>query len=201
MLGGKLPLTDPLNKDPKFGKALVRDILNLKRTYSSFDFGGWHFVMLDSIFPIMTDGNHDWIAKLDDEQFEWMKSDLANLPKETPVIVGSHVPIAQASHLLRQEPTPEGTYTTSPRNMMTDARRIIDLFRKHPNVKVCFSGHTHVRDFLKLENATYINAGSVCGSQWRVENQSLDRPGYSIVRLHQDGTFDYDYENYGWKWA
>ncbi len=199
--GMRRPTGDAIYKDPMFGKKLGQDGMGLDKLYYSFDQGNWHFVMLDVVDPVAGEKRGDWIARLGDEQHEWLANDLAKTPADRSVVVCSHVPILQVTSMASAKPTEDGQYVMGPKNMMSDARRIIDLFEKHPNVKVCFSGHTHNRDRVSLGHTTYINAGSVCGSQWRVSEQSPSRPGYSIVTLHPDGNFDYQYENYGWRKA
>lgn len=198
MWGIRMEKGHPVYKDPMFGKKLGQERAGMEKLYYSFDHGNWHFVMLDSVSPFRTDEGGDWVGKLGDEQFEWLKRDLEATPADRYVVVGSHVPILQVTSMGNIQPTERGTYEIGPKGMMTDARQIIDLFRKHPNVRLCLSGHTHGNDRVTLKGTTYINAGSVCGGKWRLD-QKGDRMGYSIVTLHRDGTFDYAYENYGWK--
>jgi 3',5'-cyclic AMP phosphodiesterase CpdA len=198
MWGIRMDKGHPVYEDPMFGKKLGQERIGMEKLYYSFDHGNWHFVMLDSVSPFRTEEGGDWVGKLDEEQFEWLKQDLKNTPADRYVVVGSHIPILQVTSMGNIEPNERGAYEIGPKGMMTDARQIIDLFRKHPNVKLCLSGHTHGNDRVTLKDTTYINAGSVCGGKWRLD-QNGDRMGYSIVTLHPDGKFDYAYENYGWE--
>lgn len=183
--------------DPLYGKKMALDNLGMEKTYYSFDQGGWHFIMLDSIHPTKTDAM--WIARLDDEQFEWLKNDLAATPADRPVVVCSHMPIIQVCSMRTMKPNEDNNYEFGPTSMMTDARRIIDLFAKHPNVKLCYSGHVHSLDRIELMGVTYICGGAVCGAKWNELGRYAPQPGYSVATLHPDGKFESNFHSYGWK--
>ena len=192
-----LEAADPARKDPMYGKQLGMAALGLEKPYYSFDHGGWHFIMLDSVQPNGIPGPPGWTAKLDDEQFHWLKKDLASIPEKIPVAVYSHMPIVSMAPMIHQKPDKEGVYRFGPHGVMGDARRIIDLFAKHPNVKICFSGHLHLQDRVEISGVTYICDGSVCGQWWRGDHLNCP-PGYSITTFRPDGTFDHKYSTYGW---
>src|SRR5690606_33688975 len=99
--GTRYPINDPAKSDPKWGKGLVREQLELETTYSSVDAGAWHIIMLDSISPFTDggDGKYNWIAKLDEEQFHWLDNQLAAVPADKPVLIGSHIPIVQMTSM------------------------------------------------------------------------------------------------------
>lgn len=200
--GTRYPINDPASKDPNWGKGLAREQLELEKTYSSVDAGAWQVIMLDSISPFTDggDGKYNWIAKLDQEQLTWLDKQLAALPADKPVLIGSHIPIIQMTSMANLKPEEDGSYSLGPKNMHADARELIDLFNRHRDrVKLCLSGHTHYNSLVDLNGVSYFNAGSVCGVQWQHMDQRPDRPGYTIVKLYPDGRFEYDYENYGWK--
>ena len=75
--------------DPHYAKKMFEDRIGA-RTYSSFDRKGYHFIILDSIFP--TD-DRQWEGRVDDAQLQWLASDLKSLPAATPILVISHVPL------------------------------------------------------------------------------------------------------------
>ncbi len=56
-------------------------------TYRSFDYGGYHFVLLDT----SVEGQPD--AVLSRAQIRWLEQDLARISPESPVIVFSHHPL------------------------------------------------------------------------------------------------------------
>ncbi len=187
----------PAKKDPMYGNGLAMDYLGMEKPYYSFDHGDWHFIALDSIFPTGEDKNAGWTAKLDDEQFRWLAADLAATPADRPVAVYSHVSILTVTSMLKQKPGENG-YNFGPQAMMEDARRIIDLFAKHPNVKLCLSGHRHLLDRIELGGVTYICDGAVSGEWWKGPRMKCP-PGYSLLTFKPDGSFDYKYTGYDWK--
>lgn len=180
--------------EPKFGKAWACDELELERPYYSFDQAGWHFVVLDSTFP--TNGN-SYTARLDDAQFEWLQGDLAATPKETPVLVVSHIPIISICSMFDGENEKTGDWVIPGSWVHIDARRIKDLFRKHPNVKICISGHEHLLDEVVYNGVHYFCNGAVCAAWWAGDYQEVTY-GYTLVDLYEDGTFENRYVPYGW---
>lgn len=181
--------------EPKFGKAWACEALELERPYYSFDKGGWHFIMLDSIQTGEGDG---YTGRLDDPQFEWLQGDLASTPAKTPVMVVSHIPIIAACAYFDGQNERTGTWMVPAALMHSDARRIKDLFRKHPNVKLCVSGHEHLLDEVVYNGVTYACNGAVCGSWWNGDYQECTY-GYAQIDLFDDGSFTNRYVPYGWK--
>ena len=82
--------------------------------------------------------------------------------------------------------------------MHIDARRIKNLFNKHQNVKLCLSGHEHLVDQVSYNNVTYCCNGAVSGAWWK-GNYHECAPGYGVVDLYEDGSFNNQYVLYGWQ--
>jgi 3',5'-cyclic-AMP phosphodiesterase len=62
-----------------------------------------------------------------------------------------------------------------------DARRIVELFHQHKNVKLCLSGHIHLFDRVLYNGVTYICDGAVCGRWWARQLPS-DAPRLGLGR-------------------
>jgi 3',5'-cyclic AMP phosphodiesterase CpdA len=183
--------------EPDWGKKWAMDLLGLSRRYRSSDRAGWHFVVLDSTHP--RDGDeHGYTAKLDDEQFDWFAKDLGATDPKTPVLVLSHIPILCTCAFLDGKNEKTGDWQVPGAWMHIDARRIKDLFVKHPNVKLCLSGHVHLWDRCEYNGVTYVCNGAVCGGWWKGSYQETPE-GYGLVDLYTDGTFDVEYVRFGWK--
>ncbi|HVU57851.1 MAG TPA: metallophosphoesterase [Puia sp.] len=182
--------------DPLYGKKYALEKMRLDKEYRSFDKGGWHFIVLDSIHP-KQDGSW-YTIRLDDEQFAWLENDLATTPADHPVVIVSHAPILSAAVLAvdKQVKDEEG-YVLGGGNMHTDAGRIIGLFDKHPNVRLCLSGHIHLNEQVTYNGVTYISNGAVSGNWWNGKHFRTDN-GYAMVDLYDDGSFDNEYFSYGW---
>jgi 3',5'-cyclic AMP phosphodiesterase CpdA len=152
---------------------------------------GWKLIMLDSTH---LDIDSTWyIGKLGDRQFQWLEAELNNTPAEMPVIVMSHIPILTA--LLMVEDNVVNRWEMLGGDMHTDTAKIINLFYKHKNVKLCVSGHLHMRDKVVYNDITFLCNGAVSGAWWNgIRRETY--PGYAMIDLYSDGTFDERYVVY-----
>ena len=177
--------------DTFYGKKYSMEKLNLVKPYYSFIQNGWKFIVLDSVH---LDIDHTWyIGKLGDEQFNWLESELKTTNPEMPVLVMSHIPILTA--LLMIEDDIVNKWTMLGGDMHTDTSKIISLFYKHPNVKLCLSGHLHMKDKVVYNGVTYLCNGAVSGAWWN-GNRRETAPGYGLIDLFADGSFEEKYVNY-----
>jgi 3',5'-cyclic AMP phosphodiesterase CpdA len=177
-----------------YGKKWAAEALRFERAYRSIDRGGWHIVFLDSVFP----NGDGYLGKLDDEQFEWLAGDLASVNPQTPVLVGSHIPILSVAVLYFGGKDQRDKNEVNPSLMHIDAGRIHKLFLKHRNVKLCISGHLHLVDRCEYDGVTYMCNGAVSGNWWKGRHHECVE-GYAILDLNEDGTFERRYVTYGWK--
>lgn len=178
-----------------WGKKWALEQFGVSSHYRSFDKAGWHFVILDSIQPF---GKSDYTARLGEEQMSWLKADLAQIDPKTPVIVVSHIPIFAGSVLLTSKPDKDGNRSVGHSLMHADANQLRELFFANKNVKLCLSGHIHLRDRFEYDGVTYICDGAVSGAWWKGANRNTPE-GYAVVDLYNDGTFENQYVTYGWK--
>jgi 3',5'-cyclic AMP phosphodiesterase CpdA len=182
--------------EPGWGKAMAMEQLGLARPYHAFDRGAWKFIMLDSVQP---SAEGIWETRLDEAQFAWLENELKSTSK--PVLIASHIPIVSPSTLLdsgRISGTPEYP-ALSPRRTHMDVKKLGALFRQHPNVKLCVSGHLHQIDRADFLGVTYITNPAVCGDWWQGLHRGLFGEMYTVLDLHPDGTFDFEYVDYGWE--
>jgi 3',5'-cyclic AMP phosphodiesterase CpdA len=184
---------DQYAADPGYGKAWACNVLGLEKPYRSFDRAGWKFIVLDSTFR----AGDGYTARLDDEQFDWLASTLQTAPKETPVLIVSHIPILGVGPYLDGDNEKSGDWRVPGAWMHIDARRIKDLFLKHPNVRLCLSGHVHLVDHVIYNGVSYCCSGAVCAGWWGGDYQECTG-GYSLVDLYEDGSFEFAYVPFGW---
>jgi Icc protein len=182
--------------EPLYGKKWAMQMFGVSSPYRSFDRAGWHFMVLDSVFP---HGN-GYEGRLDEQQFAWLEAELKETPPGTPVLLLSHIPILSAAVFFDGECEKSGDWVIPSSYVHIDARRIKDLFYKHRNVKLCLSGHLHLVDRVDYLGVTYLCNGAVSGGWWEGAHQECE-PGYALVALYEDGTFDREYVTYGWKAA
>lgn len=167
--------------------------LGLESPYRTFVKGGWRFIVLDSTFP----SGNGYTARLDDEQFEWLGQTLRDSDPKQPVLIVSHIPILAACAYFDGDNEKSGNWVVPGAWMHIDARRIKDLFFKHPNVKAAISGHIHLIDRVEYLGVSYLCNGAVCGGWWKGNYQECE-PGYALVDLFDDGTVESRYVAFGW---
>lgn len=179
-------LTDKSVKDdPLYGKSWALQKLELKKRYYSFDHKGWKFICLDS--PYYTGTNHAYTAKLDEEQFAWLESELKSTDVDTPICIVSHIPVLAASVFFDGDNAKTGDWNIPGAWMHIDASRIKDLFYKHKNVRAALSGHVHLADKTEYLSVNYHCNGAVCGGWWKGAYQEFE-PAYAVVDFFSDGS-------------
>lgn len=188
--GGKDPTADVPATKAGFG--LMTEVLGMPAPYYSFDQGGWHFISLNSM------ANWPKYGTLTDEHFEWLKSDLKKTPKDMPVLVISHLPIISVTSSLYGDSCRKGNDNVVPGVWQhADCWAISEVFRRHPNVKLCLSGHMHTCDRCEYRGVWYVCGGAVSGAWWAGAEYGFV-PMYGRIDLFADGTFDYRFTDYGW---
>lgn len=180
-------------REPERGKKWPCDALGLAKPYRAFDRAGWRFIVLDSTFP----RGEDYVARLDDEQYEWLVAEIA-ASKGKPVIVVSHIPILAACAYLDGDNEKDGDWKVPGAWMHIDARKIVKMFHKAGNVKLAISGHIHLVDRVDYLGTTYFCNGAVCGGWWNGNYQECE-PGYALVNLYENGEYECEYVTTGWK--
>ena len=183
-------------QEPGYGKKWALDALGLAKPFRSFDRGGWHFVIIDSVASD-ADG---YLGRLDEEQHDWLRRDLAGVAVSVPIVIVSHIPIFAACVLddAKSDAEKARGFKVPGSWMMIDSRKVRELLRQHPNVRLCLSGHIHQLDRVDFEGISYICDGAVSGAWWKGVNDHCPE-GYGVVDLFPDGTFSHQYHTYGWK--
>ena len=181
--------------DPLYSKGLFMDRLRLPRLFYSFDFKGWHFVILDDI---ALQEDHHYFGKLFDEELAFLQADLAS-HQATPTVVCCHIPLLSnlpLGLLLAQEkptpPVPPG------RNLVcSNGTAALQNFAGH-NVRAVLSGHLHFLEKIDLNGIRFVNSGAVCGNYWKGPMRGCVE-GFGVVDLGADGSVAFDYRDFGWK--
>jgi Icc protein len=172
--------------DPAYGKKMYQD--RLGQTYYSFDYKGYHFVVLDSIQPT---ADRLWEARVDDGQLHWLRDDLKSLPPGAPVIGVIHCPLVTAFATYAQIVTEGRKYNTM---TVANAPEVLEIF-EGANVLAVLQGHTHVNEVVDYKKTQYITSGAVCGNWWH--GPRLGTPeGFTVVSL-REGKIITRYETYG----
>jgi Icc protein len=178
-----------------YGKRWVCDEFGRALPYTSFDRGGWHIVLLDSVFP----HEQSYIGRIDDAQWDWLERDLAAVHPATPVVIFTHIPILSATPLAVAGPAaPEAAGIQVPgARIHVDGDRFQTLFAARRNIKACVSGHMHLVEQIDFHGVRYLCNGAVSAGWWKGKNRDTDF-GYALVDLFDDGTVERRYVPYGW---
>lgn len=182
--------------DTRYAKAWAVKEYGLENRFYDFEKAGWHFIVLDSTHP-KEDGGW-YTAKLDKEQYQWLKGRLESIPSARPVFIFSHIPILSAAAFFDGDNESTGDWQIPGAWVHIDARRIVELFHKYPNVKLGISGHIHLLDEVEYNDVTYYCNGAVSGNWWKGDYHQTSA-GYALINLYEDGSFEREYVAYGWK--
>ncbi|GAB4047978.1 metallophosphoesterase family protein [Spirosoma litoris] len=186
---------DTLKNDPLYGKKWALDELGMSERYYSFDRQGWHFIVLDSIYqtPNPADPELGLAGRLDDQQMTWLAKDLASTNR--PICILSHIPILSACYQFFRFETRAGNQIPASLLTHTDSLQLKDLFKQHPQIKLCISGHLHMQEELTYLGIKYLCNGSIAGRRWIGPFQEFE-PIVTILDLYEDGRtqhYWYDY--------
>jgi len=161
--------------DPLYGSAWARKAFGMKSAQQAVVKGGWKFLILDTFVAGGFGG----------AQFEWLKNQLEQT-KEMPVAIVSHISILNACSFLENGIVKDGSWAIPGDWVTTETRTYVELFAKHPNVRLCLSGHMHQIDLVELKNVKYICGGSVGGAWWGGDYLGFP-PAYVLLDLKPNG--------------
>ena len=184
--------------DPMYGKEMAIAKLGLPHRYYSFDFAGWHFIVLDSTYLTSPGSNSPFMGRLDEEQYQWLLSEMNMVAATTTahVCLLSHIPIMVACGFFSALDTEaSGNWVVPAQMMHIDARRLRDCFVQFPQIQLCLSGHTHQYESLEYLGVHYITGGAVCGNWWNGIYMNFP-PAYVMVNLYDDGSSDSEFVPY-----
>jgi Calcineurin-like phosphoesterase len=141
-----VPATHPL-----YGKSMYRRVLG--PTYYSFDYGGVHFVGLDTV-----DIADQWYyGHVDDTQLRWLAEDLEHVPADRPVVTFNHIPLFSALHTAwgyyPDEDGPGSVIVVDGkpqyRHVVSNFIDVLKTLQGH-NYPLALGGHFHAREEIFL---------------------------------------------------
>jgi len=146
-------------------------------TYS-FNYGKVHFIVLNNVFAT---GKRTYEGRINTDQLQFVKNDLAHVDKKTTVVISHHIPM----------------YATRNRD------DLFQLLEGYENVLI-LSGHTHVVSRHNYNKGTIheIGAGATCGTWWRGEKNNDGIPDAVMQCGSPRGYFliDFDKGKYSFKY-
>lgn len=143
---------------PLYGKGMYRRFMG--PNYYSFDFGGVHFVALDTV-----DIDDRWYyGHVDAEQLAWLERDLAHVPAERPIVTFNHIPLFSALvGAWGYYPPSEGDAPGSIievngkpayRHVVSNAQEVLRRFEGR-NYTLALGGHVHAREEMVFGDARF----------------------------------------------
>jgi 3',5'-cyclic AMP phosphodiesterase CpdA len=179
---------------PQYGKKLMMDLFGMKRSFYSFDHGGWHFIVLDNI-KLTEPGK--FIGEFMEEQLDFLKKDIAQ-HKSDPTLVICHVPPISAEEFLGGKITAGPDAWTVPYGRVCRNTAELLPLLDQGHVKCILSGHIHHVERIETHGHTFICGGAVAGDWWQGALRGCPA-GFGIFDCNADGTFSYRYHDFGWK--
>jgi hypothetical protein len=138
-----------------------------EKSYTSFDRGGWHFVILDACFR--GDGqpygrkNSSWKdANIPPAELEWLEADLKATKRPTVVFVHQRLDVSNDHGVKNSE----------------SVRKILEQSNL---VQAVFQGHSHKNDYKEIAGIHY------CTLRAMVEGSGPENSGASLLTLRADG--------------
>jgi hypothetical protein len=142
---------------PLYGKAMYERYLG--PTYYSFDYGGVHFVGLDT-----ADVSDRWyFGHVDRAQLAWLEKDLSRVPAETPVVTFNHIPLFSAlasawGYYPDEGETPGSVITVDGkpryRHVVSNFADVLERL-KGRNYPLALGGHFHAREEIALGDSRF----------------------------------------------
>ena len=151
-------------------------------TYYSFDMAGMHFIMLDNVYMSKTGGTFE--KKLTENQIEWLKKDLAEVPKDKRLVVCLHIATRQRMN-----------------KELGDMKELYSLLEGY-QVEI-FSAHAHANFSDRItDNIFERTLGGICGTFWSKNRANHDGApcGYGVAVIDQSKSAhfsDYYYKSLG----
>jgi hypothetical protein len=170
---------------PLYARGMYRHYLG--PDYYSFNYGGVHFVGLNS-----EDYDDQWYyGHVDSLQLAWLREDLSFVPAETPVITFNHIPFFTAAEMINgytDEPPAPTVITVGGKKMfrhvVSNAGDLLEILRTH-RYPLALGGHIHIRETLEYalggQSTRFEQAAAVVGPS---DAQGLHfRSGITVYRV------------------
>jgi Icc protein len=172
----------------EYGKRMFEH--RIGKRYYSFDYKGWHFMVLDAI-GIRADREYNGF--IDDNEIEWIKSDLQKVDKKTPIAISVHIPFITSYIQLTK-----GSLVPNPEDLVIkNARDVLLLFYEY-NLKLVLQGHLHfLEDIYINDDVHFITGGAVSGRWWNNKPTDFPEEGFVLVNIKGED-IKWDYVDYGW---
>jgi 3',5'-cyclic-AMP phosphodiesterase len=131
--------------NPMWGKRMYEKRYNPR--FYSFVYEGWKFFVLDGIKILEKEKNYT--QGVDSVQIEWIKNELKNIDKNTPIVISIHTPLVN----------PVAITNLKYQALTVNAELVLNLYKPY-NLKLVLQGHNHTYMNLFTKGIHYISGGS-----------------------------------------
>lgn len=172
---------------PEFGEKMFEK--RLGKSYYSFGYGGWKFMVLNSIEDTK---QSKYVGLIDKDQIDWIKDELSKTDSKTPIVISTHIPFMTIfAQKYESSTTPNDSAL-----VVVNSKEVLDLFKGY-NLKLVLQGHLHTVEDIYVDGVHFITGGSVAAAWWKGPNLGFEE-GFMYISVNGD-TFDWKYVDYGWK--
>lgn len=178
--------------DPDLGKQIIMDACRMPAPYFSFDHNGWHFVILDTIFEVDTDHGPSYVARIGEEQLDWLRFDLGK-NKGKPTVAVMH--IAAFCNIGQINGDPEARAMN---NMVVQDNLALRHILERHGVKAVLQGHSHQVEDFYYNGVWYITSQSVSAAWWGGNWRGF-KPGYTILQAGKNGELSWQRYEFEWE--
>lgn len=168
--------------------------LGMPGTSYSFEHKGWQFIVAHNVV-LLEQGK--LTGKFNPDVLDLVKSAVAD-NKTKPTVVVSHIPIVTVTEFFSGRATlTDNVWSLPAGRLVGNPQAILDAL-EGANFKLALSGHIHRVDDISFLGHRFICSGAVSGAQWNGPDHET-QPGFGIIDCMNDGTFSFQYHEYGWK--
>jgi 3',5'-cyclic-AMP phosphodiesterase len=184
----KVPISDP-----DIGKKFFMDLAGMEKSYYSFDFRGWHFVVLDSIFPIEAEHGPSYVPRIGPEQLDWLRYDLG-AHSGIPTVAVTHI----AAFCNIGQITGDSNMPSLHSRVLQDGRELREILERH-RVKALLQGHSHIIEDYYYNGVWYITSQAVSAAWWG-GNWLGFNPGFTVLTTRGNSLswkrYEFDWEHH-----
>lgn len=155
-----------------------------KESYYTFESKGVRFFILNSVQLGNEKGYY-----IGEEQIEWLKNNLINIPTTTPIVLVTHVPVYSIYY-----PVVEGRYIFL--DIIANYKELLKTFDNY-NLKLVLQGHQHLYEEIYSQNIQYITGGAISAGWWQGPFYGT-KEGFLLIDVDMENEFSWNYVNYGW---
>ncbi|QOJ14333.1 MAG: metallophosphoesterase [Planctomycetia bacterium] len=177
--------------DPDLGKRMILDRLEWESPYYSFDYGGWHFAVLDCIHALETENGPSYEPRIGAAQLEWLAHDLA-AAGDRPKICVTHIAAFCNVGQINADPK---ALAMGPM-VLRDTKELRLVLERH-GVTALLQGHSHRIEEYRFRGVWYLTSAAVSGAWWSgawVGNA----PGYTVFEC-RGGQLSWAHHVFPWE--